>query len=151
MGIYLPCARTLDCAVWFGAGIACSQGIRPWFLSTTCKCKNALSVAVASSSHTTSPCLSADLHISVHPTYLDECGFFKSLVVRLPYSSIFWWFRVLFVLMSSCNSFCGCVRLWSISTYTSILTRSAGSVETVNCDYVTVRVGILPASQGIFG
>ena len=31
MGIYLPGAGTLGCAVWFGAGIAGSQGIPPDF------------------------------------------------------------------------------------------------------------------------
>ena len=33
--------------------------------------------------------LSASLHISSPPTRLDECGFFKSLVVGLSYSLIF--------------------------------------------------------------
>ena len=31
MGVYLPCAGTLHCAVWPGAGIACSQDIPPDF------------------------------------------------------------------------------------------------------------------------
>ena len=31
------------------------------------------------------------------PTSLDECFFFNSLVVRLPYSSIFWQFWLIFV------------------------------------------------------
>ena len=34
--------------------------------------------------------LSTHLHNSAPPTHLDEYGFFKSLVVGLPYSSIFW-------------------------------------------------------------
>ena len=37
------------------------------------------------------------LHVSAPPILLEECSFFKSLVVRLPYSSIFWQFWVLFV------------------------------------------------------
>ena len=37
------------------------------------------------------------LPISAPPTSLDECFFFKSLVVRLPYSSIFWQFWLFFV------------------------------------------------------
>ena len=35
------------------------------------------------------PCLSVYLHISILLTHLDDCGFFKSLVVGLPYSLIF--------------------------------------------------------------
>ena len=64
-------------------------------------------------------------HVSVTlplPTHLDKCGYFYSLVVRLPYSSIFWWF-LLFVLTYSCNSLYGCVRKLSMSTYAFILIR----------------------------
>ena len=57
-------------------------------------------------------------------TYLDGYGYFKSLVVGLPYSSIFWQFWVLFVLRFSCNYLCGCTRRESMSTYASILTGS---------------------------
>ena len=48
----------------------------------------------------------------------------KSLVVGLPYSSIFWRFWVFFVLRSSCNSFYGYARKWRTSIHTSILTGS---------------------------
>ena len=64
------------------------------------------------------PCLHASpscLCVSAPPTHLDECVIFKSLAVGLPYSSIFWQFWVLLVLRFSCNSFCGCMRRWSIS------------------------------------
>ena len=37
------------------------------------------------------------LPISIPPTSLDECFFFKSLVVKLPYSLIFWQFWLFFV------------------------------------------------------
>ena len=37
------------------------------------------------------------LPISAPPTSLDECFFFNSLVIRLPYSSIFWKFWLFFV------------------------------------------------------
>ena len=45
------------------------------------------------------PCCTScppQLPISTPPTRLDECFFFNSLVVRLPYSSVFWqfWFFV---------------------------------------------------------
>ena len=41
--------------------------------------------------------LSAQLPISSPPTGLDECFFFNSLVVRLPYRLIFWQFWLFFV------------------------------------------------------
>ena len=41
--------------------------------------------------------LSSQLRVSAPPTSLDECVFFKSLVVGLPYSSIFLQFWLLFV------------------------------------------------------
>ena len=44
--------------------------------------------------HDSSP---AQLPISTPPTSLGECFFFKSLVVGLPYSSIFWQFWLLFL------------------------------------------------------
>ena len=48
--------------------------------------------------HTSSP---PQLLVSAPPTSLDECFFFKSLVVRLPYSAIFWplWLFFLFKLV----------------------------------------------------
>ena len=69
----------------------------------------------------TRPCESAPICESTH---LDECVFFKSLIVGLPYSSISWWFWVLIVLRSGCNSLYGCKRRWSVSAYASTLTRS---------------------------
>ena len=41
--------------------------------------------------------LSTRLPIPTPPAVLDECFFFKSLVVGLPYSSIFWQFWMYFV------------------------------------------------------
>ena len=41
--------------------------------------------------------LSAQLPVSAPPTGLDECFFFNSLVVRVPYSLIFWQFWLFFV------------------------------------------------------
>ena len=77
-------AWDLDCSL---------QRYLSWFLSTTCECGTACSITTAASPcHTTSLRLSAHLCNSTPPTHLDECGFFKSLVVRLPYSLIFWWF-----------------------------------------------------------
>ena len=74
-----------------------------WFLSTTHVCGTAPS------------------------TCLNECDFFNSLVVRLLYSSIFWQFWVILVLLSSSNFCCGCARRRVVFTYCSILT------GTLNC------------------
>ena len=66
--------------------------------------------------HKSSP---PQLPISTPPTGLDECFFFISLVVRLPYSLIFcqfWLFFVFKLLLSF-----GCARRHSVSTYASIL------------------------------
>ena len=41
--------------------------------------------------------LSAQLPVSAPPAGLDQCFFFNSLVVGLPYSSIFWQFWLFFV------------------------------------------------------
>ena len=91
-----------------------------WFLSTKWECGTVHSTtATASPCHTTSLCFSAYLHNCAPPTHLDESGFFKSLVVGLPYCLIFQWLWVSFVLTSNCNSSCGCMR--SVSTYASIL------------------------------
>ena len=79
------------------------------FLSTMCECG------------TTSFAPSLHLHVSAPPTCLDECVFFKSLVVRLPYSLIFWQIWVKYVLYSSCNFCCICVQRWSMFTYSSTL------------------------------
>ena len=59
------------------ARIPGSQGIPPIFLSITHNCG------------TTHSHLCVFLCHSAPPTCLDECGFFKSLVVGLPHSSIF--------------------------------------------------------------
>ena len=69
-------------------------------------------------------CSLPQLSISAPPTGLDECFFFNSLVVGLPYGSIFCWFWVFFFLICCCPF--GCARRHSVSTYASIL---AGSHE----------------------
>ena len=66
-------------AGWYGvSGVPYSWGIS--ILSTTVGCGTARS---------------ASLRLWTH---LDECDFFNSLVVGLPYQSIFWWFWVITVL-----------------------------------------------------
>ena len=118
--IYLSDTVTLYCAVWPGAGIAHSQGTPPNFYPPHMYVRPRV---LPLPPLCTSLPISTHLHISAPPTHQDECGFFKSLVVGLPYSWIFWWFWVLFVLRFSSNSFCGCMRGWSVSTYSSILIR----------------------------
>ena len=106
--------------VWSGLGLG-------WLspkISTTGECGTAHSTAAATLRHTMSPPFSFCLCISAPPPCLDECGFFKSLVDGLLYSSIFWQLSVLFVLRFICNSLCVCERRRSISIYASILTRS---------------------------
>ena len=72
-----------------------------------------------------SPCHMSSLPwlpVSAPPTGLDECFFFNSLVVALPYSSIFWQFWLIFVFKFVV------VLLWVVRggkvTYASILARS---------------------------
>ena len=81
----------------------------------------------ASPSHITSPCHSTPPTPRLHPSYLPIRMNVASLnpwLSRLPQSSIFWQFWVLFVLRFSCNSFRGCTMRQSVSTYASILTGS---------------------------
>ena len=68
--------------------------------------------------------LSAQLPVSAPPTGLDECFFFISLVVRLPYSTIFC--QLWFLFLNCCCPSFGCGRRHSVSTYASIL---AGSLD----------------------
>ena len=74
--------------------------------------------------------LSTRMPISAPPTSLDECFFFNSLLVGLPYSSIFcpfWLFLVFKILFS----FFGCARRLNVSTYASIL------AESLNNEFLT--------------
>ena len=113
---------TLGCTVRPCTGITGSQGIPPNFSLLHVNVGPPIPQPLPL--HATPHLLaSPPISVSTPPTHLDECGFFKSLVVRLPHSSIFWQFWTLFVLRFSCNSLCGCMRQ-SVSTYTSILTRS---------------------------
>ena len=83
MGTYLPGARMLDWVVWSGAGFLLSQGIPLGFYPAH------VNVGLPVHCLSTPLCVSMPPRASAPPTLLDECGFFKYLVVRLPYSSIF--------------------------------------------------------------
>ena len=77
----------------------------------------------------TSRCrLSTQLRVSIPPTHLDECVFFNSLVVGLPYSLIFCQFSLFFV-FKFLLSFSWFLRGGSMSTYTSILAGSLCFIE----------------------
>ena len=123
MRLYLPSTGSLGWAVWPGAGITYSQGIPPDF------CPPHVNVGPPLPPPLLLPLpLHATLHSlcpsSTFPTHQDKYGFFKSLIVRLPYSLIFWQFWVYFCFEVSCDSCCGCVRRWSMSTHASMLTGS---------------------------
>ena len=98
MGTCLPGSGTLGWEAWCGAGTPHSQDIPPNFLSTTLVCG-------------TSP-----FHILASPTSLDECGFFNSLVVRLPFNLISdcseWWlfYNLVVIFMWLCEEM-SCVYL----------------------------------------
>ena len=80
-----PWTGTLSCAVYLSP---------PLFLKVYLH----VNVGLPGPPATTLPwVLSTRLPISAPPTGLDECFFFNSLVVRLPYSSIFWQFCLVFV------------------------------------------------------
>ena len=68
------------------------------------------------------------LPVSSSPTSLDEYFFINSLVVGLPYSSIFWQFWLFFCFKICCCPSFGCVGRQSVSIYASILSGSLGEI-----------------------
>ena len=83
---HFPGTGTLSWGPVVVVGLILFQDIPPKFLSTTCGCE-------------TSP-----LHICTHPTSLNGCGFFNSIVVRLPFNLIsegceWWLFYILVVIL----------------------------------------------------
>ena len=95
MGVYLHSDGILGCTVWPGVEIACFQVIHPNFYTP---CANVwpsilLPLQLLPPWATTLLCSSPQLC----PSHACGCGFFTSLVVRLPYSVISWRFWVLLV------------------------------------------------------
>ena len=90
--------------------------------------------------------LSTRLPVSIPPTSLDGCFFSNSLVVGLPYSSIFWQFW-LFLFLNLLLSFFWCVKRQSVSTYASTLARSPVT-EFYAYDFV-IKMGIICAGPCI--
>ena len=125
MGIYFPVTGILGCVVWPVAGIPHSWGIPLNFYPPHVNVGSPVLLPHCTGSlH-----LSTHLHVSTLPTHLDECGFFKPLVVGLPYSSIFLMVLGVVSLRSGCNFFYSCVRRWSVFTYVFILTISLCQVQ----------------------
>ena len=117
MGIYLTGARTL-CAVQsgLGLGLLAPKVSLPLFIPPHVNAGPSMPVRLPPLSHCTTPHLLTSplhLHVSALPTHLDECGFFKSLIVGFPYSLIFWQFWVLFCSLVVIL-FCCCIRRWSL-------------------------------------
>ena len=115
----LPCTGTLGCGPSPDPPAAALPG-NCRFAHPTPQSTTSLGLPAATSLGV----LFTRLPVSTPPTSLDECFFFISLVVRLPYSSIFCQFWLFFVFKLCCPSL-GCARRHSVSTYASIL---AGSV-----------------------
>ena len=87
MGTYILGTGTLGWIVWWRGGIPCSWNL-PTYPSVLYPPAGASWFCI---SH-------------LRPSYhLDECGFFNSLVIKLPYGSVFWWFLVMAVLYFHCN------------------------------------------------
>ena len=98
VGIYLPSTGTLHWGAWYGAGIPHCQDIPPEFLSTTRGWGTSMFLVCAP------------------PTSLDGCGFFNSIVVRLPFnfisdSSEWWLFYILVVILMWLCEEASCVHL----------------------------------------
>ena len=86
VGTYLPGTGTLGWGAWCGAGTPCSLDSPSEFSRTTREWGTSL------------------FCICAPPASLDGCGFFNSVVVRLPFNSIFagsgWWlFHILVVIL----------------------------------------------------
>ena len=81
MGTFLSGTGILGWVLWCGVGIPCTQDIPPGFYPPHVDVGLPIQRLHAS--------VSPPLRVSTPPTSLNECDFFNSLVVRLPYSLIF--------------------------------------------------------------
>ena len=86
-------------AVWSDLGLgSLNPQVSSRFLSTTCECGATCSDGCHDCHVTTTPRAFHPGSVSASPIRLDERGFFKPLVVGLPYISISWQLWVFFVL-----------------------------------------------------
>ena len=92
MRLYFPCAGTLGCA-----GLSWAAP-KLYLLVFICMWKWNHLICQLLSHHMSSP---TQLPISTPPISLDECFFFNSLVVGIPYTLIFWqfWLFLVFILI----------------------------------------------------
>ena len=104
VGTHIPGTRNLGWVTFCGIGTPCSWDLSQIFIHHMW-------------------CGTGLLCICALPTSLDRCGFFNSVVVRLPFNSISdgseWWLFCILVLI-----WCGCVKKQAVSAYTAILTGS---------------------------
>ena len=106
MRLYLPGTGTLGCEVWPGAEMTRSLGVPPGFYLPH---MNVGPPILGHRHHHTVSSLPW-LPVSAPPTVLDDYFFFKSLVVRLAYSLIFWQFWLFFCFDVICDPSYGCAR-----------------------------------------
>ena len=105
VGTYLPVTGTLVWGAWCRTATPHSWDIPPGFLSTTCVCGT------------------SSFHVCASPS-LDGCGFFNSIVVRLPFKSISdgseWWLFCIFVviLMWLCKEVSLVCQCWHLDWQT---------------------------------
>ena len=88
--------------------------------------------------HASSP---PQMSLSAPPLSLDEYFFFNSLVVGLPYSSIFWQLWLVFLFLNWLLSSFGCSRKQSVSTYTSILAGNLLVFHLIGPEVITEFLG----------
>ena len=110
---------------WFLGGWICERSRTPWVPPADSPVRLGVSHATTTPTGVYS-CMSSMPHlpISAPPTSLDECFFFNPLVVRLPYSLIFWLllvfklFVVLFWLCKKVKCIYLCLHLgWKLSPW----------------------------------
>ena len=88
---FFPHTGTLGCTVCLAPGLS------------ACKCISRSASRLACHRFSSRCLARSPVHPAAHllpPTSLDDCFFFNSLVVRLPYSSTFWQFWLFFVFKS---------------------------------------------------
>ena len=90
-------------------------------------------------------CPAARLH---PPTGLDECFFFSSFVVRLPYSSIVWQFWLFCVFKFFVVLFCY-VKRQRVSTYASIL--AGGPSSLILIDLSLLFPSLINSEKHVYG
>ena len=136
--LYFPCAGALGCVVCFASPqflpVYLCVNVGPQGLPAT-TLWGLPAAAWPAPFHNPPPCWvrqpppccessPPQLPVSTPPTGLDEIFFFISLVIRLPYSSIFCQFWLFFVFKLLFSFFWLCEEAQCVSAYASVLARS---------------------------